>query len=100
MSSDGKVIEIDLMGRSFKVACPDGEEMQLRASVQYLNRRMQEIKASGKVVGNERIALLAALNITHEFLTNGAKVFDSGELQRRIERLQASVDDALAAHEP
>jgi cell division protein ZapA len=97
MSGDGKGLSINLMGREFKVACADGEEKQLLASVDYVNQRIQEIKDSGKVVGTERIALIAALNITHELLiARTPKGFDTAELKRRIEALQATVDDALA----
>src|SRR6185436_20118788 len=97
MSTEVTALEIRLMDREFKVACPEGEEQQLLASVDYLNKRIQEIKASGRVVGNERIALLAALNITHEFLSNKTpKGFDMGEVKRRIESMQATIDDALA----
>jgi cell division protein ZapA len=97
MSADGKGLSINLMGREFKVACADGEEKQLLASVDYVNQRILEIKDSGKVVGTERIALIAALNITHEFLNPRiSKGFDSVELKRRIAALQATIDDALA----
>jgi|ERR1700674_231975 cell division protein ZapA len=97
MSADGKGLSINLMGREFKVACADGQEKQLLAAVDYVNQRIQEIKDSGKVVGTERIALIAALNITHEFLNPGTSGgFDSAQLKRRINALQASIDDALA----
>lgn len=97
MSSEGKGLSINLMGREFKVACADGEEKQLLASVDYVNHRIQEIKDSGKVVGTERIALIAALNITHEFLSaRTPKGFDTAELKSRIAALQATIDDALA----
>lgn len=97
MNAESKPLEINLMGRQFKVACPPGEEKQLLASVDFLNQRMQEIRASGRVVGNERIALLAALNATHEFLTRKTpKGFDMGEVERRIASMQATIDDALA----
>jgi cell division protein ZapA len=97
MSSEGKGLSINLMGREFKVACADGEEKQLLASVDYVNHRIQEIKDSGKVVGTERIALIAALNITHEFLSaRTPKDFDTAELKSRIASLQATIDDALA----
>ena len=97
MSSEGKGLSINLMGREFKVACADGEEKQLLASVDYVNHRIQEIKDSGKVVGTERIALIAALNITHEFLSaRTPKGFDTAELKSRIATLQATIDDALA----
>ncbi|MES2356613.1 MAG: cell division protein ZapA [Pseudomonadota bacterium] len=91
-----KALDIRLLDRELKVACPDGEEKLLLASVDYLNQRMQELKTSGRVVGNERIALLVALNITHEFLTNKTpKGFDLGEVKRRIEAMQTTINDAL-----
>ena len=98
MNADGgRGLAINLMGRDFKVACADGEEKQLLASVNYVNQRIQEIKDSGKVVGTERIALIAALNITHEFLNaRNPRGFDSAELKSRIQALQAAIDDALA----
>ena len=58
--------------REFRVAAPDGEERQLVASVDFLNKKMREIRDTGKVVGNERIAIMAALNIAHEHLQKPA----------------------------
>ena len=65
---DPKGVTITVMGREFRVAAPDGEERQLLASVDFLNKKMREIRDTGKVVGNERIAIMAALNIAHEHL--------------------------------
>ncbi len=65
---DSKGIAISIMGREFRVAAPAGEERQLIASVDYLNQKMKEIRDAGKIVGNERIAIMAALNIAHEHL--------------------------------
>ena len=65
---DPKGVTITVMGREFRVAAPDGEERQLLASVDFLNKKMREIRDTGKVVGNERIAIMAALNIAHEHM--------------------------------
>ncbi len=73
MSDDAKSREgltIQILGRDFRVACPEGEEKQLQSSVEYVNRRMKELRDTGKVTGNERIAIMAALNIAHEFLAH------------------------------
>ena len=67
-AADAKGIAISVMGREFRVAAPPGEERQLLASVDLLNRKMKEIRDTGKVVGNERIAIMAALNLAHENL--------------------------------
>ena len=65
---ESKGVTISVMGREFRVAAPNGEERQLLASVDFLNKKMREIRDTGKVVGNERIAIMAALNIAHEHL--------------------------------
>jgi cell division protein ZapA len=61
-----KGITINVMGREFRVSATAGEERELMAAVDLLNRKMKEVRDSGKVVGNERIAIMAALNIAHE----------------------------------
>ena len=63
-----KGVTINVMGREFRVAAPQGEERQLLASVELLNKKMKELRDGGKIVGNERIAIMAALNIAHDYL--------------------------------
>jgi cell division protein ZapA len=96
MSSDPKALDITIMGREFRVACREEERQDLLEAVAYLEKRLREVKDGGKVSGGERIALIAALNITHELLTmrvgNG---FDLGDVRRRIVAMQATVDRAL-----
>ena len=97
---DKGVMTISLLGREFRVGCPEGEEKQLLASVDYLNRKLKEVRDTGKVSGNERIAIMAALNIAHELMSNdgkGAASFDASAYRRRIVALQETVDSALAA---
>jgi cell division protein ZapA len=73
--ASAKGVTITIMGREFRVAAPGGEEQALAASVEFLNKKMREIRDTGKVVGNERIAIMAALNIAHDYLQlqGGAK---------------------------
>ena len=100
MNAADKAITISLLGREFRVGCPEGEEKQLLASVDYLNRKMKEVRDTGKVVGNERIAIMAALNIAHEQMSNSGKGgagVDSGAIRRRIVAMQETLDAALAA---
>jgi cell division protein ZapA len=92
-------LTISLLGREFRVACPDGEEKQLLASADYLNRKLKEVRDTGKVLGNERIAIMAALNIAHEIMSNkpNASSFDGAAIRRRIVAMQETLDSALAA---
>jgi cell division protein ZapA len=97
---DKGAIAISLMGREFRVGCPEGEEKQLMASVDYLNRKLKEVRDTGKVVGNERIAIMAALNIAHEYMSNSGKGSAGGSdpaFKRRILAMQETLDTALAA---
>jgi cell division protein ZapA len=91
-----KTINVTIMGREFCVACPDDEREELLQSVSYLDKKMREIRDSGKVIGSERVAIMAALNITHELLTTRIRGgFDMGEFKRRIDRMQESLDTAM-----
>ncbi len=92
-------MNISILGREFRVACPEGEEKQLQASVDFLNRRIKEVRDTGKVVGNERIAIMAALNIAHELLSRkpGDSAVDNPTLRRRIAAMQETLDTALAS---
>ena len=101
--SDKGALTISLLGREFRVACPEGEESQLLAAAEYLNRKLKEVRDTGKVVGNERIAIMAALNIAHESMSKrangaaGASSLDTAAIRRRIASLQETLDTALEA---
>ncbi len=97
MADSAKTIEISILGRGYKIACAEGEREALMEAVAYLDGKMAEIKKAGKVGGTDRIAVMAALNIAHEFLTmklgNG---FDIGQAKRRISQIEEKLDEALA----
>jgi len=89
-------LDVSIMGREFRVACAEGEQKELLKAVEFLNDRMREIRDAGKVIGVERIAIMAALNITHEYLSTRMEGgFDVGEFKRRIFSMQAAIDQAL-----
>lgn len=92
-----KGLDVAIMGREFRVACPEDEQEALLQSVDYLDKKMREIRDSGKVIGVERIAIMAALNITHELLnTRITGSFDIGEFKSRIDAMQAQIEQAMA----
>ncbi len=96
MSGDIKGLDVTIMGREFRVACPEGEQQALLESVDYLDKKMREIRGDGKVIGVERIAIMAALNIAHEFLsTRLAGSFDIGEYKRRMKAMQLQIEQAM-----
>ena len=97
--SETKSLDVAIMGREFRVACPDDEQEELLSAVSYLDRKMREIRDSGKVIGVERIAIMAALNIAHELLTTRTGGFDIGDFKRRIGSMQEQLDQAMLDQE-
>ena len=96
MSADSKGLQISVMGREFRVACPESEQKGLLEAVAYLNKKMDEIRDNGKVVGLERIAIMAALNIAHELLaTKVGGGFDIAEVKRRMNQMESILDQAM-----
>ncbi|MDC0663203.1 cell division protein ZapA [Marinobacter sp. SS21] len=68
MSEQPTTVEVKILDKEYLVACPEDARRALEQAAQHLDRKMREIRASGKVFGTERIAVMAALNITHELL--------------------------------
>ena len=98
--AEPKTVEVNLLGRSYRVACDDHEREALMQAVAYLDAKMNEIRKAGKVMGAERIAVMAALNVAHELLTvrlGGG--FDLGQAKRRISALETKLDEAIAKQE-
>ena len=99
MGVDATGMQISIMGREFRVACEPAEQKSLQEAVDYLNRKMQEIKDQGKINGLDRIAIMAALNISHEFLNTRLGNFDVSEFKRRMAGIETTLDQALADQE-
>jgi len=95
MNAEPKGLQINVMGREFRVACPENEQKGLLEAVDYLNRKMTEIRDHGKVIGLERIAIMAALNIANELLTTRVGGFDLAELKRRMNHMETVLDRAM-----
>ena len=90
-------LNISIMGRDFCIACPDDEREEILLAAAYLDNKIQEIRAEGKIVDSDRIALIAALRIAHELLVlRDGTDFDINEFRRRIASLSKKVDEALA----
>ena len=97
MSKDNpQAVSINILGKEYLVACPENERKELQTSADYLDKKMREIRDSGKVVGTDRIAVMAALNIAHELLhENGSNIGISHEIEGRIKGIQEKIEDAL-----
>ena len=99
MSKEGPGLDVTILGRQFRVACKDEEKQDLLKAVGYLDGKMREIRDSGKVIGVERIAIMAALNLAHELLSVSVNGVDLGEARRRITEMRNMIDDVLSAQD-
>lgn len=66
--SAAKTVSVQILDKEYCIACPPEAQQNLQQAAQYLDRKMREIRASGKLIGADRIAVMAGLNITHELL--------------------------------
>ena len=67
MNEAPRPISVNILDKDYLVACGETERESLFHAVEFLNRRMKELRDSGKIIGAERIAVMAALNIAHEY---------------------------------
>ena len=95
VSADSKGLQINVMGREFRVACPENEQKELLEAVDYLNKKMNDIRDNGKVIGTERIAIMVALNIAHELLATKVGGFDMATIKRRMQSIETMLDQAI-----
>jgi cell division protein ZapA len=88
-------LSITILDKEYRVACPPGEEESLLAAASELNKKLSEIKKKGAVIGTERIAIMAALNICHEMLTGKSIQIEHADLNSRIESLSEKIDSSM-----
>ncbi|MGJ8618705.1 MAG: cell division protein ZapA [Methylophilaceae bacterium] len=91
-----KSVDVQILGRDFTVSCTDEERQGLLDAVNYLDKKMRDIRDAGKLVGVERIAIMAALNLSHEVLNTKTGDIDIGDYKRRINAMQNQIDEAIA----
>lgn len=86
-------LEVKILDKDYLVSCPDDKQPDLRNAAHHLDTKMREIKASGKIHGTERIAVMAALNITYELMQSSEVNTSASQL---LADLEARVDQVLA----
>lgn len=92
--SDG--ITIHILDKEYMILCSEDERHDLQRSADYLDAKMREIRDSGKIIGTDRIAVMAALNISHELLAqDGSTSKTTPSVDTRIRSIQEKIDDAL-----
>ena len=100
MATDLVQVQIRILDKEYNIGCPAEERDALLESARMLNEKMREIRSSGKVVGSERIAVMAAINLAHELLQQRSQGGGGGysrDLEQRLLSMQERVESALAA---
>lgn len=96
-----KPITVTILDKEYIVGCAEDEREALFASVEFLNKKMQEQRDSGKVIGSERIAVMAALNVTHEYLEyRRHNETMSSDIGAGIDRIRSKINSALSRGRP
>jgi cell division protein ZapA len=100
---ESETLDISLLGKEYQVACPPRERESLIEAVAYLGQRFDETGKKAKTktsTTNETLAVMTALNITHEFLQLlHGRGFDLPTLKRRIAHMQTRIEGVLAQQE-
>lgn len=95
MKPNRQGINVSIMGRDFSVACSKSEEENLIDAARYLDKKMLEVQKSGKIIGVERCAIMAALNIANELLELKKNNLPEKELEDRLKNIQSKIDSAF-----
>lgn len=100
MSVNKNTLDVKILDRELRVACPEEEREALLDAVAYLDKKMTEIRDAGKIASVERIAIMAALNIANELLSvKVGRGVDLSDFTRRMRSMQTAIDQALADQE-
>jgi len=97
MNADKRdAIAVHILSKEYRIGCEPGDEEDLIKAARYLDARMKEIRSSGKVIGTDRIAVMAALNLAHELLTKESSVdAAAGAANKRIRAMRERIEIAL-----
>ncbi len=96
MSKTITPVSLKILDKEYVIACPVEEYETLQASASYLMQKVRDTKESGKVVSNERVVVMSALNIVHEYMRYKKDKDDEIEhLKSQLEHLQSKIDLAL-----
>lgn len=93
--SQRKTVNVHILDKDYPVSCGPEEEADLLASAKHLDQAMRGIRGSGKVIGLERIAVMAALNITNDMLTGTPAPGASDDTAKRLKRINGKIDETL-----
>jgi cell division protein ZapA len=100
MSDTYAHVSVRILGKEYQVACPIQEKADLLASAELLNQKMQAIRDSGKVLGLDRVAVMAALNMANELIKRTGEERELKDIvDLRIKAMRERLDSALGGNQ-
>ena len=99
MLNDAKSIQVKILDKEYNINCPPEEQEALLKSANYLDKNMRSIRDLGKITGTEKIAIMAALNITNDMLRKNVMINESRHLTTlRLQELEKKIDPLISAN--
>jgi|TARA_B110000967_G_scaffold90022_1_gene92645 cell division protein ZapA len=91
--TDTTAVQVSILTQRYTLTCPAGKEANLRQAAENLDQILQDIKSSGRVMGLERMAVMAALNMSAELIDTQEQLIN---LETALEHLDKRVNDSLS----
>ena len=88
-------VSIDILDKSYQVACEPEQEAELKQAASDLDDQMRAIRSTGKVIGLERVAIMAALNLSHPVLVMKSGGQPEDPLEDQLKTISSRIDEAL-----
>ena len=97
MSDQSSTVQVKILDKEYQVNCPPSDQEALLQSARYLDENMRKIKGRGNIHGAEKIAVMAALNITHDMLRKNRLINETRHVtSQQVKGLADKIDQALA----
>jgi len=97
MIGQSRQVRLRILDKEYIVACPEDEYENLLASADYLTYKVQDVRKGGKVVGSERVVVMAALHIAHELIQLQKRKSPVAEVNSvEIQRVSKKIEETLA----
>ena len=97
--SSNNTCSVTILDKEYNITCKESERDALMRSAELLNQKIQEVRGGGKVVGSERIAIMAALNLAHDIVEQTHLVVDDSDLVQRVQKINNKIETALAKNQ-
>lgn len=95
---DNDILEVKILDRKYNIRCPNNEANALKESAHYLDSQMRKVRQSAKVMSTDRVAVVTALNISHELLSYRSHQSEN-DINDRIIALRKKIAVALASED-